>query len=445
VSLRCNARGEAVKLGDGNDLSLACLGVIALGLSACATANSGNEEHSRVQVPSQARPAEAQPWLNSGQQPLRSQVPLFGQVRLDALQRAERQYREIVAAGGWPTLSQDTRRDARADQSEELSRRLFVSGDLSQRNTGFATTGSSPGLAGGLSRFQERHGLRATGRLDAATLKALNVPAEQRLAQIRASIRRIRSDAPSLAMESRYVVVNIPAFELEAVEGQRVVQRHRVIVGRPDRQTPEVGAKIAALNLLPYWHVPESIVRRDLVPQVRKQPSYLVRHNIRVLKSWQGGEIPLSSINWRSPAVAQFKFRQDPGPGNALGLVRLDMPNKYAVYMHDTPMKVLFRQRQRAISAGCVRVDGVVDLASWVLRDDPRWHGVQLRDAIAEGRQMDLPLAKPVQVRFVYITAWASPDGRVSFRPDIYGRDSSGGPQGSSFEPRSKRRFDISP
>jgi len=193
---------------------------------------------------------------------------------------------------------------------------------------------------------------RATGRLDTSTLQALNVPAQARLAQLRVNLQRLR-ELTEQRIEDRYVLVNVAAFQLEAVEHHQVELRHRVIAGKPERQTPAVRATIKAINFYPYWRVPESVAHLDLIPRLVKEPEYLAKEQIRVLTgTYNGPEVDPAQIDWRQADSTKLRFRQDPGPQNALGLLRLDMPNEHGVYMHDTPMKPLFNQRSRAFSAG---------------------------------------------------------------------------------------------
>ncbi len=219
--------------------------------------------------------------------------------------------------------------------------------------------------------------------------------------------------------------VNVPAFQLEAVERHEVQLRHRVIVGRAERQTPEVRAMIKALNFFPFWRVPDSVAVLDLVPRLQKEPQYLEEQGIRVFNGVNGPEVERQGIDWFSPVVAGYKFKQDPGDKNALGLVRLDMSNEFGVYMHDTPMKKLFEQRARPFSAGCVRVQDVFQLAEWIAHNEPGWQQPgQVRTVLDGGQALDLNLTRPVPVYFAYLTAWPEPStGVMQFRQDIYGRD----------------------
>ena len=353
-------------------------------------------------------------------------IPFRSDIMIDALEGAMQRYQRIVASGGWPTIPGG--RIIRPEDDDErmpvLRQRLMISGELPRQQADGFGFGYSDDLEGAVRRFQLSHGLRVTGRVDKPTLQALNVTAEARLAQLRANLARLR-ELMAQRIEDRYVLVNVPAFQLEAVEHHQVEQRHRVIAGKPERQTPSVRATIRALNFFPYWRVPESVATLDLIPRLTKEPDYLQKEQIRVFTgSYNGPEVDPIAINWRQADAAKLRFRQDPGPQNALGLVRLDMPNEHGVYMHDTPMKQLFNQRGRAFSAGCVRVQDVFTLAEWVARYEPGWEQPgRAQEILAAGNAFDLTLTRPVPVYFTYITAWAEPDGSVQFRPDIYGRD----------------------
>ena len=221
----------------------------------------------------------------------------------------------------------------------------------------------------------------------------------------------------------RYVFVNIPAYELQAVNGGRLEIYSRVVLGKPSTPTPAISAKIKALNTLPYWHVPQSIARRQLIPAIKKDPKYLAKQRIRVFASWGGAEIDPRSVNWWAPQGQRFVFRQDPGPHNALGLLRLDMPNKHIVYMHDTPLKQLYDYHLRPYSAGCVRVQTVFDVGEWLLHGDGSAAAGQLRSIIGQRQKQTIKLRQPVDVHFAYISAWATRDGTAHFRPDVYRKD----------------------
>jgi L,D-transpeptidase YcbB len=351
-------------------------------------------------------------------------TPFRSEGMIAALDGAIARYQDIVAAGGWPFIPGN--RMMRPEDDDErvplLRKRLAMSGELARaKGNSFSFADD---LEDAVRRYQENNGLRVTGRVDKPTLAALNVPAQARLQQLRVNLQRLR-DLTAQRIEDRYVLVNVPAFQLEAVERHQVELRHRVIAGKPERETPSVKAQIRALNFYPYWRVPDSVAKLDLIPRLQKEPDYLQKEQIRVLSgSFNGQVIDPASIDWRQADVTRIKFRQDPGPQNALGLVRLDMPNEHGVYMHDTPMKPLFGQRGRAFSAGCVRVQDVFTLAEWVARYEPGWSEPGRAQQIADaGQPVDVVLTRPVPVYFTYITAWAELNGRIVFRPDIYSRD----------------------
>jgi murein L,D-transpeptidase YcbB/YkuD len=337
-------------------------------------------------------------------------------------------YQRIVAQGGWPALPSG-RLLRPGDEDERVPyvrHRLLMTGDLRSRGRSYDVSYAfDRELEFAVGRFQDRHGLRRSGRVDQPTLAQMNVPAEARLEQLKLNQRRLR-ELMQGRVEDRYVLVNVAAFQLEAVGGYNVQLRHRVIVGRPERPTPSVKATIRALNFFPYWRVPDSVASLDLIPRLQKEPEYLVKEQIRVFNGHGGPELDPLSVDWRQVDPAKIKFRQDPGPQNALGLVRIDMPNEHIVYMHDTPLKPLFNQRGRAYSAGCVRVQDVFKLAEWIARHEPGWEQPgRVQEILNSGQAVDVTLTRPVQVYFTYITAWAEADGRAEFRPDIYGRDGS--------------------
>lgn len=360
--------------------------------------------------------------LRPGKMPLRSDEML---IQMD---RAIERFSELAARRNWPRMPRV--RMLRPDDEHEavavIRRILAASGDMAIR-TARATDGSftyDRYMVAAVKRFQQRHGLRPTGRLDRPTRAQLAVSPAARLRQLRLNRQRIAKLVQG-RIADRYILVNAAAFELEAVERYEVQQRHRVIVGKPDRQTPDVAATIKGLNFFPYWRVPMSIARKDLFPRLVKEPEYLQKEHIRVLsKSYDGPELDPSQIDWRTADAEIVKFKQDPGPWNALGLVRINMPNEHIVYMHDTPLKPLFGQRYRAFSAGCVRVQGVMDLVAWIASYEP---GFSTDGAVGEildrGEPLDITLTRPIPVHFTYVTAWAEEDGSIQFRPDIYGRD----------------------
>jgi len=350
--------------------------------------------------------------------------PTFTVQSIEATEIAVQRYRRIVAAGGWGRVA--------AGDAARLRERLAVEGDID---------GDAP-LPAALRRFQLRHGLAETGAVNAATLAALNAPAEMRLLQLEASLARMR--ASSFGFGERYVIVNIPAAAVEAVEGGQVRRRYVAVVGKADRASPPVETRITNINFNPTWTVPASIIKKDIIPKMRKDPGYLARARIRILDG-RGGEIDPGTVNWSSDRAANYTLRQDPGAGNSLGQVRIDMPNNLAVYMHDTPSKSLFARDDRFHSSGCVRVADVRDLVTWLLAGNGDWSRAATDEAIADGERRDVKLARPVPVAWTYFTGYATPDGAAHFRPDIYGLDRQGGGQPIAMrsQPRALQQQDF--
>lgn len=354
-----------------------------------------------------------------------NEVPWRSDEMIDAIDKAIDLYQGYVNRGGWPAIpgNRMIRPGDDDDRVPLLRRRLRVTGELAGGGS-YEDYYFDSSLEAAVVRYQERNGLRANGRVDRPTLASLNMSADHRLAQLKLNRERI-IDLVKQAPEERYVLVNVPAFQLEAVERYRTVLRHRVIVGRTERETPSLKASIRGVNFFPFWRVPDSVAQLDVIPRLRKEPEYLEKELIRVVAGdFNGRELDPRSIDWSTASARDIKFRQDPGPQNALGLVRIDMQNEHGVYMHDTPLKQLFLQRSRPFSAGCVRVQDVFELVEWIVRFEPGWEDPnRVKETLDVGQAVDVPLERPIPVYFTYITAWAEPDGRVEFRPDIYRRD----------------------
>ncbi len=329
------------------------------------------------------------------------------------------QYKDIVQKGGWNKVPSGEVLQVGAQTSAvtALRRRLMISGDLTQnvgRSDAFDTF-----VQTAVRRFQARHGLQPTGRVGADTFVALNVPADERLRQLELNLPRLKSIPSDLG--ARFVAMNIPATQLEAVENGVVVQRHGTVVGKIDRQSPILAVKIREINFNPFWTVPGSIIRKDLIPKMQKDPNYLTENHIRIYDK-KGAELPPNQINWSTMEAINFRFTQDPGDINSMGSVRLGMPNTESVYMHDTPQKSLFGENARFHSSGCARVQNVRDLVTWLLKENSEWSRGRIDQAVRMDERIDVSLTKAVPVYWVYITAWANEEG-VQFRDDIYGRD----------------------
>ncbi len=349
-------------------------------------------------------------------------LPTLSTSNIAATKAAIARYQAIVAQGGWPMVPPYAMRPgSRGNEVEILKRRLELSGDLVGQSV---PNEYDAAATEAVRRFQRRHGLPPTGAMDRATIDALNVPAEARLRQLQANLKRLQSLAPNAV--GRYVVVNIPAAQVEAVEGGQVASRHTAVVGKIERPTPELSSKIQEINFNPYWNVPKSIVYKDLVPKGREMAQHgkdmLAAYHMQAFTA-QGMPIDSRSINWFGDEVYTYTYRQLPWEENSLGFVKINFPNKDSVYMHDTPLKGLFGRAVRFESSGCVRVHNVAGLVAWILRDTPGWGYERIVSMKHTGEQVDVKLAKPVPVYLAYISAWGTPDGQVNFRPDIYGLD----------------------
>jgi murein L,D-transpeptidase YcbB/YkuD len=342
--------------------------------------------------------------------------------------RAAWTYKRIAETGGWPSLPAGTvlKTGDKGPLVEILRQRLASEGDLSA-DLGTGTTFDAE-LANAVRRFQARHGLPESGAVRARTLEALNVPALTRHRQLTASAQRLAGSTFSFG--ERYVVVNIPSTAVEAVERGQVARRFVAIAGKVDRPSPVVETRVTAVNLNPTWTVPVSLIKKDIIPHVRKDPGYLEKMKIRILDA-KGQEVDPKTLDWSTQNAVNYTLRQDPGAINSLGQIRIDMPNKHAVYMHDTPKKQLFAQDARFHSSGCVRVADVADFAEWLLRGTNGQGGPWTREgidtAIASATRQDIRLDKPLPVAWVYLTGYATADGAVHFRDDVYGLDTPRG------------------
>jgi murein L,D-transpeptidase YcbB/YkuD len=341
------------------------------------------------------------------------------------LQLAISQYEPFVANGGWEEVPQEVFRLSIGKSGESviaLKRRLISSGDMvlvPNINDLFDEATDR-----GVRTFQARHGLIVNGQVDEPTWYALNVPAATRLQQLYLNFTRVQNMAAQLS--DRYVVVNIPAATIEAVAGGMVEQRHTAVVGRVDRATPILASKIHQVNFNPYWHVPKSLVERDLTKYMQENPNYLTEQNI-IIYDGSGNVIDPQSINWTNLGNAiNYMYRQEPGAANSMGHCKINFFNPHDVYLHDTPSKALFGENARFHSSGCVRVEGVNQLVTWLLRDNGDWDGNRVDQTFASLERLDVSLSSQVPIHTTYITAWANRQGTVSFRDDVYEFDAQG-------------------
>jgi murein L,D-transpeptidase YcbB/YkuD len=348
-----------------------------------------------------------------------SHEPTYDEGSAQRIREAALSYSDLAVRGGWPTIPADAKFALGTPGANDdlLRKRLIITGDLAADK---ATGAYDEVVAEAVKRFQARHGLALTGTVTPRTLAALNIPVQKRIKQLEASLERL--DNTNFPFGQRYVVVNIPATFAEAVEDDKVVRRYRVIVGKTEKPSPTLTAQITSVNLNPTWTVPSSIAKTEISAHMRKDPGYLERMHMEVLDA-HDNPIDPHSVDWSGTHTPNFTVRQQNGTFNALGAVKIDMPNSYSVYMHDTNQRNLFNDDYRFDSHGCSRVDNVRDLAAWLLKDQPQWNRAAIDAAIATGQRHDIAVTKKIPVAWIYLTAWMTKDQTVQFRNDIYAQD----------------------
>jgi murein L,D-transpeptidase YcbB/YkuD len=343
-----------------------------------------------------------------------------------ALQDTLASYRDILSKGGWTAVPDGPKlqKGDRGPRVAALRHRLRLTSDLDQADVPVDEVFDAT-LERALQRFQERHGLDPDGTVGPMTLTALNVPTAVRVRQIELNMERWRWLPQTLG--ERYILVNVADFALDVVERGRSVLAMRVVVGQPSRRTPFFSADMTHLVLNPHWYVPPSIAIQDKLPLIRRDPGYVARQNFKLFRHGEGGitRVDPRSVDWSSVTARNFPYqlRQDPGPRNALGRVKFVLPNPYHVYLHDTPARELFAKTSRAFSSGCIRLEKPMELAAYLLRDDPQWPQQRLSATSQRGTEQVVPLPVAVPVHLLYWTAWVDAAGVVQFREDIYGRD----------------------
>ena len=341
------------------------------------------------------------------------------------LKQALADYRALAAGGGWSRLPEgETLKPGMRDERVPLLRRRLVeAGDLAGAEAE-SDLFDAP-LEAAVTRFQRRHGLTPDGAVGRMTMAALDVPVEDRIDQMLLNMERRRWMPRDLG--ERYVFVNMADFELKVVDGPQTVLDDRVVVGTPFQQTPEFSEMMTYIVVNPYWNIPPSIAGKEMLPKIRKDAGYLARNRIEVLSDWteSGRPVDPATIDWSRLSARHFpyKLRQVPGADNALGRLKFMFPNRFNIYLHDTPARTLFERTVRSFSHGCIRVQHPVDLATVLLDGADGWTKDRIEAAIATGERQVISLPRPLPVHLTYLTAWVNKDGAVNFRDDIYGRD----------------------
>ncbi|MFV3076649.1 L,D-transpeptidase family protein [Niveispirillum fermenti] len=345
------------------------------------------------------------------------------------LKTALQHYRELAAAGGWkpvPPADASLKPGNSDPRLPALRARLRVTGELPAGAPVPADADFfDDATVAALKRFQQRHGLEPDGVLGRQTLLALNITADQRVAQIALNMERWRW--MPVDMGRAYILVNLAAFHLSIFDQGNVVHEARVVVGASSTRTPVFSRNMSYLEVNPYWHVPSSIVRKEIFPKARRDPSYLAAHGYELLSDWSETAVPINpaSLDWAHMTSLPYRVRQKPGDHNSLGRIKMMFPNQFDVYLHDTPAKSLFNRASRSFSHGCIRVEHPFDVAETILRltGTVDWPRARLDTALASGQRTVVRLKQPIPIHISYVTAFVADDGSTHFRSDIYGRD----------------------
>jgi len=325
------------------------------------------------------------------------------------LRQALGRYRAIDVGGGWGTLPAGTKLSG--PRAELLRARLAAEDNMVPADAG--------GLTDALKRYQQRNGLEADGVPGPKTLAALNVPASERVNQILANMERWRWMPRDF--EARYVVVNVTDATLKFVDNGRTVLASKIVVGQPEWRTPILRTEAKAVTVNPVWHVPSSIATKEYLPKLQMDPHFLESEGL-VIVGGPRDDPQGMNIDWASKTEFPYMIEQPPGPKNALGTLKFEMPNKFGVYLHDTPAKSAFNAEMRTLSHGCMRVQEIAPLVSLAYAGDPQSALTEISQKIAAGETTKLNLDRPLPVYVLYWTAFVD-QGAMNFRSDVYGRD----------------------
>ncbi|MFA6187665.1 MAG: L,D-transpeptidase family protein [Sulfuricurvum sp.] len=336
----------------------------------------------------------------------------------EELRRIMMKYLKIQEAGGWKMIQPVSINDKGFEQYSlaDIQERLRVEGDLSGGDD------SNEGYENAIKNFQSRHGIRPDGKVGIKTLSKMNIPIEEKIASIRLNMEKLRWIPEENKM---FISVNIPDFSLSVINHDSAELTMKAILGKEARQTPIFSAYMKYIVVNPYWRVPSTILREDILPKVQKDIRYLKRERIRIFKAgnYTGNkEINPWTINWKQVNASTFPyiFRQDSGKKNVLGKVKFIFPNPYDIYIHDTPDKNLFDKNIRLFSSGCIRIQEPLKLARYLLQNGQY---PDITDLITSGANKKIFLPRFVKVRIDYWTVWEDDNGLANFRDDVYGYD----------------------
>jgi murein L,D-transpeptidase YcbB/YkuD len=337
-----------------------------------------------------------------------------------SLRQGLAQLRRIRDMGGWPKIAEGESLKPGMDSAAvaQLRARLTVGGYLApqtKRRTDYDAT-----VTAAVKKYQAEQYLGADGVAGATTLAALNVPVEARIDQVRVNMERARWLLYKL--QGTFVIVDIAGYKVALYRDGKAIWRSRVQVGKPFRSTPVFQSEITYVTFNPTWTVPPTILVKDMLPKIQSNPGYLAANRIRVIDR-EGNVLDPSTVDWSN--ARGLTLRQDAGPDNSLGQVVIRFPNEYAIYLHDTPHRELFAKSVRATSSGCIRVENPLQLVELLFNDPVRWNSAGIQAQLANGKTENIRLPVKVPVLLAYWTVDLSNDGRVVFKPDVYGYDSA--------------------
>jgi murein L,D-transpeptidase YcbB/YkuD len=380
--------------------------------------------------------------------------PMYAKLRISL-----KEYREIAANGGWQPVpyGDKFKKGARGQRVLALSKRLKVTGELDSSTPEGDLFDET--LDQAVRKYQQRNGLYVDGVVGKSTIEALNVPVEERISQIELTMERWRLLPQYLG--NRYILVNIANFHLYGIENNNDTINMRIVVGKPQWNTPMFSEEMTHLIINPYWNIPPSIFRDDIAPKIKQDPEYLAKRSIDALGLKAPEKIVVEETevvevedNLESTEVTdennaeekelsqaeiqnkqaqkeyaskvlsgKYRLRQNPGPGNPLGRIKFLFPNKHSVYLHDTPNRGFFKRAQRNFSHGCIRVEKPLELAEFVLSSNPNWTQSAIQSSINRGKTKTVYLDQTIPVYVLYFTAWVDNEGSVNFHKDVYGLD----------------------